>query len=64
VSYSSLNHCARWRNDIPQLTIEELDGAEHREVLANRLFFKYPLLGLSEQLVTLHYPRGLLTHNL
>lgn len=40
VSYASLNHCARWRNEIPKLKIEELEGAEHREILANRLFFK------------------------
>jgi hypothetical protein len=46
VTYASLNHCARWRNEIPKLKIEELEGAEHRQVLANRLFFKCVFLSL------------------
>jgi hypothetical protein len=40
VTYASLHHCSRWRDEIPKLKIEELVGAEHRAILANRLFFK------------------------
>ncbi|ELR15075.1 C2 domain containing protein [Acanthamoeba castellanii str. Neff] len=65
VSYSSLNHCARWRNDIPQLTIEELDGAEHREVLANRLFFKKMIEYVAEKVAVANMADlGALAHRL
>jgi hypothetical protein len=29
VTYASLNHCASWRKDIPELRIDELEGVRH-----------------------------------
>jgi len=39
VGYASLNYCAFWKNSSTKVTIDELEGVEHREMLANRLFF-------------------------
>jgi hypothetical protein len=59
VTYASLNHCARWRNEIPKLKIEELEGAEHRQVLANRLFFKKLIEYIAERnIIGNHFDLG------
>jgi hypothetical protein len=36
VTYASLNHCASWRKDIPELRIDELEGVR---LLSSSLFF-------------------------
>lgn len=65
VTYASLNHCARWRNEIPKLKIEELEGAEHRQVLANRLFFKKLIEYIAERnIIGNHFDLGKLAGRL
>jgi hypothetical protein len=65
VTYASLNHCARWRNEIPKLKIEELEGAEHRQVLANRLFFKKLIEYIAERnIIGNHFDLGTATEPL
>ncbi len=62
MTYASLNHCARWRNEIPKLKIEELEGAEHRQVLANRLFFKKLIEYIAERnIIGNHFDLGTAT---
>jgi len=40
VPYQSLSHAVHWRDSIPDIRIEEIDGAEHRAILNNKAFFK------------------------
>jgi len=40
VPYASLHYCESWRNQIPELKVEELEKVEHRAILMNRLFFQ------------------------
>jgi len=39
VPYASLSYCELWRKHL-HVTVEELEGAEHRKILNNALFFK------------------------
>jgi len=39
VPYASLAYCEHWRKHL-HVTVEELEGAEHRKILNNALFFK------------------------
>eukprot|EP01105_Mastigella_eilhardi_P026475 TRINITY_DN7707_c0_g2_i2.p1 TRINITY_DN7707_c0_g2~~TRINITY_DN7707_c0_g2_i2.p1 ORF type:complete len:861 (-),score=134.88 TRINITY_DN7707_c0_g2_i2:51-2633(-) len=40
VPYESLNYCARWKDKIPDLKIQELNKVEHRDILKNKLFWQ------------------------
>eukprot|EP01105_Mastigella_eilhardi_P022370 TRINITY_DN54_c3_g2_i1.p1 TRINITY_DN54_c3_g2~~TRINITY_DN54_c3_g2_i1.p1 ORF type:complete len:285 (+),score=61.06 TRINITY_DN54_c3_g2_i1:444-1298(+) len=48
VPYESLSFCAHWRNDIPELAVQELPGVEHRMIMKNRLFCHLLIELLSE----------------
>ena len=37
VPYASLSYCTHWDREI-DVTIEELEGAEHREILKDKTF--------------------------
>lgn len=37
VPYASLSYCSNWSDEI-DVTIEELEGAEHREILKDKSF--------------------------
>mmetsp|Transcript_338 Transcript_338/g.814 ORF Transcript_338/g.814 Transcript_338/m.814 type:complete len:1230 (+) Transcript_338:69-3758(+) len=38
VPYWSLSHCLSWQDSIPDLTVNELEGAGHRPILSDRRF--------------------------
>jgi hypothetical protein len=39
VPYASLAHCRTWAGEL-DLKVDELEGAEHRSILSNRMFFE------------------------
>jgi hypothetical protein len=49
VTYASLNFCEYWRKEGVQVTVEEIEGAEHRAILNNRLFFRKLIEYIAEQ---------------
>jgi hypothetical protein len=41
VTYASLNHCASWRKDIPELRIDELEGVRLLSSFFSSFFFVF-----------------------
>jgi len=39
VPYWSLVHCLNWKDSIPEVTVDELEGAVHRSILSDERFF-------------------------
>jgi len=52
VPYWSLVHCLNWKDSIPTLTVDEIEGGEHRSILSNKKFH-----ALLQQHITVDDPR-------
>ena len=50
VPYASLSYCTHWKKEI-DVVVEELEGAEHREILKDKTFTRLVRLALIQRVL-------------